>query len=243
MAPMNNRLMRPRAKGGFDPKSITGLALWLDGASLASGSVATWSDKSGNGRDATQTTPNNQPTTTTMNGRNAVLFDGSNDFLNVAGITFSTAPYSALVVYSHPAQRFQAILNELPPIQSLNYLALGLTSTNGIGLIRVGNAAQASNLSAAVNTTNVIAWLGDGSSTSSQTVSIRRNGVAASADITLTGITTSPAATRLTVGGFIGGDLCGGTLAEMVLYNRRLTLSETQSLETYLATKWGATLA
>jgi hypothetical protein len=83
---MNPRLLRPLATG-FNPKSLPGLALWLDASDPASvlltdNAVSQWSDKSGNGRHFTQSTPNNRPSyVTTVNGRNAITFDGDNDVL------------------------------------------------------------------------------------------------------------------------------------------------------------------
>ena len=88
--PMNARLLRPRAAGGFNPKSISGLAQWLDASdastlTLASGAVSAWSDKSGNGRNASQATAASRPTTTTVNGKTALSFDGTDDGLDFTG--------------------------------------------------------------------------------------------------------------------------------------------------------------
>jgi hypothetical protein len=100
---MNPRLLRPTASG-FDPRRIAGLALWLDasdgstvfdavsgGSPVApGGAVWRWEDKSGNGRHFTQSTTNNHPTYTgTLNGRNVITFDGSNDELRRSGIAHS----------------------------------------------------------------------------------------------------------------------------------------------------------
>jgi len=64
--PMSPRLLRPRATG-FNPKSISGLKLWLDVANTSSltfngSTVSQVNDLSGNGFHATQGTANNQPT-------------------------------------------------------------------------------------------------------------------------------------------------------------------------------------
>lgn len=99
MCAMSPRLLRPRATG-FDPRRISGLAGWWDasdastlfdattGGSLvaASGQVARWQDKSGNGRHATQGEANSRPTRSVaaFNGRDALDFDGTNDFLGLS---------------------------------------------------------------------------------------------------------------------------------------------------------------
>jgi hypothetical protein len=86
-------------QGGFgyactspvDPRAIPGLALWLDSAdtgtlTLDSTRVVAWRDKSGNGHDATQSVPSSQPLrlANPINGHPALLFDGTDDYLQVA---------------------------------------------------------------------------------------------------------------------------------------------------------------
>lgn len=73
MCAMNPRLLRPLATG-FNPKSISGLALWLDAAdnstlTMNSSTVEEIRDKSGNARNFAQSTAANQPTLSTINGR------------------------------------------------------------------------------------------------------------------------------------------------------------------------------
>lgn len=53
---MNPKLLRPRSTG-FNPKSISGLALWLDASDLSTitlngSNVSEWRDKSGAGAPA-----------------------------------------------------------------------------------------------------------------------------------------------------------------------------------------------
>lgn len=96
---MNPRLLVPRASG-FDPRRISGLAGWWDasdsstlfdattGGSLvaAAGTVGRWQDKSGNARHATQSDANSRPvrSVAAFNGRDALDFDGANDFLGLS---------------------------------------------------------------------------------------------------------------------------------------------------------------
>jgi hypothetical protein len=61
-------------------------SLWLDAddsstITLVSNSVSEWRDKSGNNRHASQTTTDNRPIMSTLNGKGVLSFDGSNDFL------------------------------------------------------------------------------------------------------------------------------------------------------------------
>lgn len=68
------------------------LSLWLDAADAAtivhsSGAVSQWSDKSGNGHHLTQATSTRRPVTAsrTINGINALTFDGTDDRLSRTG--------------------------------------------------------------------------------------------------------------------------------------------------------------
>lgn len=95
--PMSPRLLRPKAPGGFDPRSIGGLQGWWDAADVstmaqnsngttaataASDPVGYWADKSGNGRHARQSINNNRPALqlADRNGLPGLNFDGSNDY-------------------------------------------------------------------------------------------------------------------------------------------------------------------
>jgi hypothetical protein len=100
---MSPRLLRPRATG-FNPKSISGLAAWYDAADSTTLTIATgvsqWNDKSGNGRNLSQSTGNNQPAsgTRTIGGKNALDFDGSNDGL-ASGFSLDLAASKAFTVF------------------------------------------------------------------------------------------------------------------------------------------------
>jgi hypothetical protein len=74
------------------PAILSGLVLWLgaDNYILDNNppvSASQWTDQSGQNRHAQQPVKNQQPTTTTLNGRTILFFDGANDLmdLNAAG--------------------------------------------------------------------------------------------------------------------------------------------------------------
>lgn len=112
---MSPRLLRPKASG-FNPKSIANLAGWWDasdsstlfdattGGSLvaASGAVGRWEDKSGNGRHCTQGTANSRPirAVSQFNGRDALDFDGENDFLGLSSNVTMISGASLIIVAS-----------------------------------------------------------------------------------------------------------------------------------------------
>lgn len=86
---MNPRLLRPTASG-FNPASIAGIANWWDANDAAtltfnSGFVETWTSKAGLKTAASQSVSNNRPATTTVSGKTALSFDGTNDGLTFTG--------------------------------------------------------------------------------------------------------------------------------------------------------------
>jgi len=85
---MSLLLLRKR----FNPRNLPNLQLWLDATRIAqadSTSVATWSDQSGNGYDATQGGSAARPTfiASGLNGLPVVRFDGTDDRLSIPSST------------------------------------------------------------------------------------------------------------------------------------------------------------
>jgi len=79
----------------FNPSDIE-TTLWLDAADASTitesgGAVSQWDDKSGNGNNVSQATPANQPTYTSsgLNSKNVITFDGVNDWMACASSIFS----------------------------------------------------------------------------------------------------------------------------------------------------------
>lgn len=84
--------------------SSSNIEAWLEANSLGlsnNDAVSTWSDISGNGNDATESTGSNQPLfiTSQVNGYPIVRFDGSDDRLGF-GTNINTSAVSTFMVYS-----------------------------------------------------------------------------------------------------------------------------------------------
>lgn len=80
----------------FDPRSIPGLAMWLDASAASSltlngSGVSQWADLSGNGRNVSQPTAVNQPTysATAANGRPGITTTGPGYTMTSAAWTFT----------------------------------------------------------------------------------------------------------------------------------------------------------
>ena len=81
--------------------------LWLSAdknITLNGNNVSAWGDRSGNGYNATQSTPANQPlyVPNALNGNPGILFDGVNDFLSLSNtLSLNTQTYFCVVNYNH----------------------------------------------------------------------------------------------------------------------------------------------
>jgi hypothetical protein len=244
---MNPRLLRPTASG-FNPRRIAGLNVWLDPAdaatvSTASGAITEIRNKSGNGLHATQTAANNRPSyqTAAINGLNVARFDGANDFLSVT-TTLTQSPFTVFAVVLHTSTKFQGIACERNGNTS-GFFGCTYFNTNVVAVSRIGQAGTQSSLGVTLNTLNIPVWLSDGIAGSSVTCTVRRNGTQDSSDRTIGSLQTNPNALSIGAGGEGGFDAFAGDICEIVIYNRRLALAETQRIEQYLARKWGVTLA
>jgi len=115
------RLIGDLAAGAFSPASFADLLAWRDASDLTTilevdspGFVSTSQDKSGNGNDLVQTTPADQPTTgvETINGLNALGFDGVDDVLTKTGQALSPSITFFMVVnVASVAAMFESIMS------------------------------------------------------------------------------------------------------------------------------------
>jgi hypothetical protein len=89
---LNNGLFSlPTQKVLWTPANTT-TSLWLDSAdtstiTIISGAISQWNDKSGNSRNATQSTSTKRPivVNSALNGLNGISFDGIDDYLEILG--------------------------------------------------------------------------------------------------------------------------------------------------------------
>lgn len=230
---MNPQLLRPRASG-FDPRRISGLALWLDAADY-NASTGTWSDKSGNGRDFAQTIAANRPivSAVTQNGRAILEFDGSNDqlqngtnFLQISNCTLFGAyrrlggAFGGIISSATAADRSPALLIE-----------------NNVGAVR-GHANFSAAGAGVVNAFCIFTGSVNAGATTAFVNGAQVDSDAASNTLDTAGTTTSIGTYRQNAANYING-----YIGEIVVYSRVLSANERIRIERYLGRKWGITVA
>jgi hypothetical protein len=229
--PMNPRLLRPTASG-FDPRRIAGLAGWWDASdsstvTLDTG-VSALADKSGLGRNATQSTGNNQPAygTTQLAGKNVMTFDGTNDTLVTASITVAQPLVMFAVARSALLSGSRMILGGSGSNQPLLYQRSSLDwtiSAAGSGSAELRGGIVSTNwtfLSARFNGANSF---------------VRANGTQLAAGTT--GV--SGFSVGLALGSQNNSNFWNGDIAEVLLYGALLSDLQVERIEKYLKGKWG----
>jgi hypothetical protein len=244
--PMNPRLLRPLAAGGFNPSRIAGLQLWLDAADSSTittdTGVSEWRDKSATKSVWAQTTGNEQPATgtQTMNGKNVLAFDGSNDSLSASAPLNTSMPLTFFVV-----QRIVANVN--------NGMTYATTASDNFNIRQTGDGTTQLQVTAGGGT-----FLSPGSTTSRLAVNdilslSFPSGAGTSGTAHLNGALITPGpgsdATRkptLTGTHYIGRRADGfyGNIrvAEIIAYSTLLTDTQRKAVEAYLGKKWGITV-
>lgn len=233
---MNPRLLRPRASG-FNPKSISGLALWFD-ASVASsitlngGNVSSWADLSGKGRDATQATAANQPSysTAALNGKNVVVAQDASRTLKTAAFQAGLPQTVFVVASTNGANQGIFSRGAVNTIHSLwrsspNFLArrgsgsdATFTASDGYKIFTCVYTKTLSRIfvgstQGTDNTTDVTGTIGDSTDTRTMTLFALD-----------------------TILGMVGG------IAEFLYYNANLSASDQDKVRSYLSKKWNVSL-
>jgi hypothetical protein len=215
-----------------------GLQLWLDGADSSTFTtssqylVAQWRDKSGNNRHASQESTIYQPKRFgTKNGYGAVYFSAN---YMTTGNFFNYVEYTKIAVHIHRSNTSNTTGN-IVSSQNGNHATW---YNGGPYFSTYHNGSVAASSVSTLNTWNVGLAEFSGSS-GNLTSNIYINNT-----LTGTGITTTDATpnSNIELGGFAGpGNYLTGSIAEVLVYNRVLTLTEKTDIYNYLNNKWGIT--
>ena len=215
--------------GSWIPTRFTGCALWVDARTPSSftpstgGTLTAARDNSPSPKTITITN------TVTYIPNTAVVFTNTTGSFTLAGMP--SAPYDYIFVgtanTSTSTYRTMLRTNSLtgthPFVLQINTDNAGMW--NGFAFIQFGSLTQTANEKAMFY----------GSMASDRTITASKNGT-----IALTA--ASPAGNESVItclGNSIGGGQPYGQLQEIVLYSQTLTLTQRQTVEGYLAWKWG----
>jgi hypothetical protein len=229
---------------GFDPRTIAGCRLWLDGSdsstiTLSGSSVSQWSDKSRYNLHAVASgiSSSTLPTQGTMNGRNTVRFTASS----------STSLKSPLIL---------TLTNSFGG--GASYFVVGQATANSPssgGRILTSNSGGRQISLLGAPPTVLYTWSGaaPASTTASIQVSvpfvasiIEENGTMTSYVNGIANATTSATSGLISSSFFIGsftsnGYNFDGDIGEILIYQNALTTVERQQIEAYLFWKWSVT--
>ena len=247
---MNPRLLKPTASG-FNPASISGIVHWWDANDAASltlndGAVEAWTSKAGSKTVASQSTANNRPVTTTVNGKTALLFNGSNNGFDFAGTsrTDETWIIAAAQTADQSGQR-QLIsdggggtgISASKGSSKLLEVAFG-GFTEGTNRLRVQYSAISSS-PMGPGVFSVVRSVSDGGF-----VFIDGTQRTGAVDPYPSSFSTSAADTMQRIGYYSSSFFqFQGWIGEILLYSRALSASERLKAERYLGKKWGIAVA
>lgn len=238
---MNSRLLRPLASG-FNPRSIAGLALWLDGADY-NATTGEWNDKSGNGRNFSQSDGNLRPTKTlTINGRSVVSFDGDNDYLQGPQVSFAQWSAFAVVRPDRTTGDNGIITADASSgTRGPQYLRWSGTAYQSVGFQATNSArVESSSVAAGIGTVRIVATV-QGASAFEMWTDGTSNGSSACVQQAYTSELAIGAAT-FNAGGPSATGLMDGDIGEIFFFSRALTTSEREAIQRHLGRRWGITI-
>jgi hypothetical protein len=227
--------------------SMIQTALWLDAADAStvttvSGAVSQWNDKSGNGRNATQSTSGKRPLLAVagLNSKNVIDCDGVDDELSLANVLSLTSVNQSLFLVAkrdNAAGRTEISI-AIGNLTTSDAVADVPRWSDNVMYSQVGYAANRPAPTSVITNQPYISSITGGTIQLSYT-----NG-------TLIGTGTSQSTSPFSVtSGFVGsgsavsasGRFFDGKIAEIVLLPLVADTTTRQKLEGYLAWKWGLT--
>jgi hypothetical protein len=232
------KLAAPINTSVFSPSSLTGLQLWLDGADpLATGtapangtSITTWADKSGSNNSGTL----NGTAPTYLSSEQAVNFSAQNGFYS---LPISASSSNESIFFVGTATSAPASVQNVVGASDIGGRNMGIwwdRSALWNGANGVGSYTYTSNGSISLN----VKFLAE-NITSNLTMTAYVNG----------GSNAFSSAASLTAGRTtqLGGSYVDNTqyyrsvqyINEVIIFNRPLSADDRQTVEGYLAWKWG----
>ena len=233
------------SSAAFLPSSLSNLSAWFDAAdsSTITGTttVTQWNDKSGNGRNATNSS--STITRSTYNGQSVILFSNGSTRYMTTTVTVPLNAHTLIAIHVPTTVTSSSVGNtSLFRFQNVNYIVFPyMNGTTPRGYVTNQGGSGAGSIDAITSTlvensvtTNfniIVAAIASGNQL------IFRNGTQQSSNTRT--LSSSAASDPLWIGGFGNSESYLGSLGEMIVYSRQLTTTERQQVEGYLAWKWG----
>lgn len=240
-----------QSPGGVGTTNLRG---WFDastGVTLTSGAVSGWTDRAGVG-NASQTTAGERPgqSTGAVNYNTVLTFDGSNDNLDLADRMNSTVTaVSAFAVATQSAtsgDTWGSVFNGQAngPLWTgggFGLVALNSGSTQHGFYIRDYNT-KGTGFALSNSVTTIISGIWNG--TTANVVQAFKSGTSASTVAYTPGSVGDNGSTWIGCGDGANTDWCFyGNIGEIVVFNKGLSASENSRVLSYLAVKYGITMA
>jgi len=243
----------PSSTQAFAPSNLSSLALWFKAddsvATTSDNHVNTWLDQSGNGSNLLQSTPANQPLWVdgVLNGKPVLRFDGANTYLDggsSVGNIQSTGASFFIVGKSNTSQG-AFVSKSLYGSAGSRYSIL-YEAGNGFGFLYTDDGARTMWFPSIFSgQSNLMTVIVNGTSTSPANTVFINSVSKGTTPITSNYSMISPY--NFLVGAYnngsgsippVGGYFLDGDIAEIIMYNRPLSDTERQQVETYLNTKY-----
>lgn len=253
MCAMNPRLLRPLAAGGFDPKKLSGLLLWLDASDASTittdTGVSEWRDKSGLGQKMEQSSGSNQPAYLTdgIGGKPALGFTASSSHFMRGTFSHALSGITSLVVarvntgVAVSARIFSlAVSGASADFSGTGHLcpSMRFVTSQAVGCQHDGGTRVSRDIT--YDTPFIQCSSQDGTRLSNRV----NNGAeathtpASAWSPTMANMMLSTQTSSGSPGGFLTG-----RIAEVIVYNREVSADERSTLHQYLGQKYGITVS
>ena len=229
----------------FTPSNLNPL-LWLDAGVSASSSL--WANQGSGATNATQNTAVNQPTYNATgfgtNSKPYFEFDGDNDFFTLGNVDYSKLPNHTIFVVCERASTDRAGLSGdiNSGGQTTSVGSLFEFNSSNLRAFYGDSLSLTNTQSSETFTTGTTYIVSTNFSSGTKGEVLRSNGSGLTETITGTADTISGTKSNFSIGRW--GDLdslyFNGKIAEVLIFSSSLSVTDTESIETYLNTKYAA---
>jgi hypothetical protein len=224
---------------------VAGYRLWLDAADPAvfvystGNYIEQWIDKSAYAYEFTQAGAADRPyvDAAIQNGLPVVRFEYGGNGRNLSNSTGANLAWhqTAVTIFAVTDVNGGSTVSVLSRNSSNSpQVGTGASSTYW-GIAKIGTQTSSSNLTPTGSNADVVTWKSSTGFEGSTSVTIYKNGTAASGAVTL----SSPSSGDLTRIGAPNAFGTNGYLCEMLVYYSALNDTDREAVEGYLKTKWG----